>query len=167
MSSVGVPHRHKGSPNRPPGESIGYLRKIVTRDWRDKRNEKVRGLQAAAPRLTLVSRFTPHVSRFTVPVRAAAKTQSPAPRLRLCSHGTVRVVESGLCVGYPGGGSTDSSAEGPRSVESPESVMEGGSEAGRQKIACFRLSREGDQCQMLRLESLLKGHVLRRMIDPA
>ena len=36
-----------------------------------------------------------------------------------------RVVESGLCAGYPGGGSTVSSAECPRSVESPESVTEG------------------------------------------
>ena len=41
-----------------------YMRRIVERDWRDNRDEKVRGLKAAAPRLTLVSRFTPHVSRF-------------------------------------------------------------------------------------------------------
>ncbi len=58
--------------------------------------------------------------------RASAEAQSPAPRLRLCSHGTTRVVKSGSCAGYPGGGSTDSSAEGPRSVESPESVTGGG-----------------------------------------
>ena len=36
------------------------------------------------------------------------------------------MVEFGFCAGYPGGGSTDSSAEGPRSVESPEPVTGGG-----------------------------------------
>jgi hypothetical protein len=36
------------------------------------------------------------------------------------------VVRSGFFAGYPGGGSTGSSAEGPRSVESPESVTGGG-----------------------------------------
>ena len=58
--------------------------------------------------------------------RAAAEAQGSAPRLRLCSQGTARVVGSGFCAGCPGGGSTDSSAEGPRSVESPESVTGGG-----------------------------------------
>jgi putative transposase len=52
--------------------------------------------------------------------------QDPAPRLRLRSHGTARVVGSGYCAGYPGGESTVSSAAGPRSVESPESVTGGG-----------------------------------------
>jgi hypothetical protein len=36
------------------------------------------------------------------------------------------VVESEFCTGYPGGGSTVSGAEVPRSVESPESVVGGG-----------------------------------------
>ena len=36
------------------------------------------------------------------------------------------MVGSGFCAGYPGGGSTVSSAESPRSVESPESVTGGG-----------------------------------------
>ena len=39
-------------------------------------------------------------------------------------------------VGYPGGGSTVSSAEGPRSVESPESVTGGGDRRARPSIGC-------------------------------
>ena len=55
-----------------------------------------------------------------------AEAQAPAPRLRLRSYGTARVVAPGFGTGYPGGGSADSSAEGPRSVELPESVTGGG-----------------------------------------
>jgi hypothetical protein len=54
-------------------------------------------------------------------VRAAAQAQGSAPR-PLLPHDRPSVVESACCAGYPGGESTVSSAEGPRSVESPESV---------------------------------------------
>ena len=37
-----------------------------------------------------------------------------------------RLLGSGFCAGYPGGGSTVSSAEDPRSVESPEFDTGGG-----------------------------------------
>jgi hypothetical protein len=37
---------------------------FCTRDWRERRDARIRVLKAEAPRLTLVSRFTPHVSRL-------------------------------------------------------------------------------------------------------
>jgi hypothetical protein len=58
--------------------------------------------------------------------RSAPRHRQPKPRLRLRSYGTARVVKFGFYTGYPGGGSTDSSAYGPRSVESPEFVTGGG-----------------------------------------
>ena len=62
------------------------------------------------------------ISGFSGPA-ASHLAAPPAPRY----GGNVgRFLGSGFCVGYPGGGSTVSSAESPRSVESPESVTGGG-----------------------------------------
>ena len=88
-------------------------------------------------------------------VRTAAEAQSPAPRLRLRSHGTARVIKFGFCAEYPGGRSTDSNAEGPRSVESPESVGEVGTRmSGLTKGQAF--DRVWDGVQELR--SILVAH---------